>query len=114
MTRSLAQLHSRATGHRTDALVERWLRRRRRARHPAHLGAAHGLAPLSEHWGRDRGTPLDRLYIKAFLAAHARDIRGDVLEVTDATYTKRFGTRSANPRRARGFDGRPMTNGSPS
>jgi SAM-dependent methyltransferase len=92
MKRLLARLLSRVTGHRTDALLERWLRHRRRARHPARFGAAHGLAPLSEHWGRDRGTPLDRLYIEAFLAAHAVDIRGDVLEVKDATYTNRFGT----------------------
>jgi SAM-dependent methyltransferase len=50
------------------------------------------MAPASEHWGRDRGTPLDRHYIEAFLAAHAADVRGDVIEVKDAAYTARFGS----------------------
>ena len=42
--------------------------------------------------GRDRGTPLDRYYIERFLEAERRAIRGRVLEVGDATYTRRFGT----------------------
>jgi len=48
--------------------------------------------PLSDSWGFDRGTPVDRHYIEAFLARHAGDIRGRVLEVKDSTYTDRFGT----------------------
>jgi SAM-dependent methyltransferase len=48
--------------------------------------------PLSVSWGLERGTPVDRAYIETFLAAHASDIRGRVLEVTDTRYTDRFGT----------------------
>jgi SAM-dependent methyltransferase len=48
-------------------------------------------APFSERWGWDRGTPVDRVYIEAFLAAHADDVRGEVLEVRDSQYTGRFG-----------------------
>lgn len=48
--------------------------------------------PVSRTFGFDRGTPIDRAYISRFLAAHADDIRGAVLEVGDATYTTRFGT----------------------
>jgi SAM-dependent methyltransferase len=49
-------------------------------------------APLSEAWGTDRGTPVDRYYIALFLERHRADIRGRVLEVRDSGYTTRFGT----------------------
>jgi SAM-dependent methyltransferase len=47
--------------------------------------------PFSEHFGNDRGTPVDRIYIERFLAEHAVDVRGHVLEVGDAGYTRRYG-----------------------
>jgi len=47
--------------------------------------------PLSRHFGYERGQPLDRAFVEAFLARHATDVRGRVLEVGDATYTRRFG-----------------------
>ena len=47
--------------------------------------------PISRLFGMDRGTPIDRHYIGSFLAQHSRMIRGRVLEVGDATYTRRFG-----------------------
>ncbi|HYM22732.1 MAG TPA: trifunctional glycosyltransferase/class I SAM-dependent methyltransferase/polysaccharide deacetylase [Vicinamibacterales bacterium] len=47
--------------------------------------------PLSDRWGRDRGTAIDRFYIEAFLDAHRGDVRGRVLEVRDSVYTQRFG-----------------------
>jgi SAM-dependent methyltransferase len=47
--------------------------------------------PLSDRWGSDRGTPVDRYYIERFLAEHCADIRGVVLEVKDSGYTERFG-----------------------
>jgi SAM-dependent methyltransferase len=43
-------------------------------------------------WGLERGTPIDRWYIAAFLERHRADIRGRVLEVKDSSYTDRFGT----------------------
>jgi SAM-dependent methyltransferase len=52
---------------------------------------ARGL-PLSARWGYDRGLPIDRYYIESFLAEHRGDIRGRVLEVKSADYTRRFGT----------------------
>ena len=58
---------------------------------PAWLGASRRTEPLSDVWGRDRGTPLDRYYIDGFLAAERDAIRGRVLEVQDASYTRRFG-----------------------
>ena len=62
----------------------------RRWQRPAPF-AAMDTAPLSGEWGFDRGTPIDRHYIERFLEEHAADIRGRVLEVKNADYTRRFG-----------------------
>jgi SAM-dependent methyltransferase len=56
-----------------------------------HLGNLRRTSPISEHFGFDRGRPVDRYYIESFLAACEADIRGRVLEVADADYTRRFG-----------------------
>ncbi|MFL6195570.1 MAG: class I SAM-dependent methyltransferase [Thermoanaerobaculia bacterium] len=64
----------------------------RRALRGARLGVLHRTTPLSESWGFDRGTPVDRHYIEAFLEEHRGDIRGRVLEVQDSGYTDRFGS----------------------
>ena len=50
-----------------------------------------GLEPVSRRWGLERGRPLDRCYIERFLAAHRGDIKGRVLEVKDAGYTRAYG-----------------------
>jgi SAM-dependent methyltransferase len=49
------------------------------------------LEPLSDHYGLDRGTPVDRRYIERFLSTRHRVIRGTVLEIQDSSYTTRFG-----------------------
>src|SRR2546428_14003991 len=47
--------------------------------------ASHDLlrrtSPISRLYGADRGTGIDRYYIENFLARHASDIHGDVLEI---------------------------------
>ena len=48
-------------------------------------------APFSSEWGADRGRCIDRYYIEDFLARHADDIHGTVLEVHDSDYTRQFG-----------------------
>jgi SAM-dependent methyltransferase len=60
-------------------------------RHPAWLGTIRRTTPLSDHYGRDRGTPVDRYYIEQFLASEHAAIRGRVLEVMNRDYTVRFG-----------------------
>ena len=62
-----------------------------RLRRPAWLGTMRRVTPLSSHWGRERGAPIDRYYIDQFLASRAEDIHGRVLEVMDTRYTSRFG-----------------------
>jgi SAM-dependent methyltransferase len=47
--------------------------------------------PVSRTFGFERGRPIDRFYIERFLAQHASDVRGRVLEVAEPTYTSRFG-----------------------
>jgi len=69
----------------------RWRKRLQRVRHPAWLGTIRRTKPLSDHYGRDRGTPIDRYYIEQFLAAERAAIRGRVLEVMNRDYTVRFG-----------------------
>ena len=55
------------------------------------LGRIRSSEPLSRNWGYDRGTPIDRHYIEDFLARHASDVRGHVLEVQEDEYSRRFG-----------------------
>jgi glycosyltransferase involved in cell wall biosynthesis len=55
------------------------------------FGDLHRLTPISRHFGFDRGLPVDRYYIERFLARHASEIVGRVLEVGDDAYTRRFG-----------------------
>jgi SAM-dependent methyltransferase len=76
-------------------------RRLRTLRHgPTHLpppvgtvdfGSLRRLMPMSRGFGFDRGLPIDRYYIERFLADHAADIHGNVLEIGDSRYTRRFG-----------------------
>lgn len=64
-----------------------WWRRPRRAR----WGGLRRLEPVGRVFGFDRGQPIDRYYIEAFLEGREADIRGHVLEVGDPGYTRRFG-----------------------
>jgi SAM-dependent methyltransferase len=63
----------------------------RRLRRPAWLGSLRRTTPLSDYWGYDRGTPIDRYFMEHFLDEHRRDIRGRVLEVENSLYTQHFG-----------------------
>jgi len=65
-------------------------------RSPPRIGAVDfgdlgSTRPISLDFGFDRGTPVDRYYVEAFLARHASDIHGRVLEIGDARYSRRFG-----------------------
>ncbi len=49
------------------------------------------VKPISTKYGFDRGRPVDRYYIDAFMDANKELIKGKVLEVTDNQYTTKFG-----------------------
>jgi glycosyltransferase involved in cell wall biosynthesis len=55
------------------------------------FGDLRRTTPVTGNWGLGRGLPVDRYYIEQFLARHAGDIRGRVLEVGDDRYTRKFG-----------------------
>jgi SAM-dependent methyltransferase len=55
------------------------------------FGSLRRVTPISPVFGLDRGQSIDRYYIDHFLADHAADIRGGVLEIADNSYTTRFG-----------------------
>ena len=55
------------------------------------LGDLRRTTPVSPVWGLDRGMPLDRYYIHAFLDRWRLDVTGRVLEVKDNNYTRAYG-----------------------
>jgi hypothetical protein len=71
--------------------LRRWARRLLGRRTPIRWGSLRRTQPVSANYGIDRGRPVDRFYIEGFLARHAEDVRGRVLEVHDSNYTRRFG-----------------------
>lgn len=50
-------------------------------------GNLRRTTPFSSSYGSERGTPIDRHYLHAFLSAHRDLITGDVLEVQTNDYT---------------------------
>jgi SAM-dependent methyltransferase len=64
---------------------------RQAGRQRVDLGDLRRTTPISPIWGLDRGIPLDRHYIHAFLNRHRLDIKGRVLEIKDPGYTRWFG-----------------------
>ena len=99
MNRGLAI--ARSFGHEAKKLVPRALARRlsllRTRFGPVPIGSVQfgdfrRVSPISKSAGWDRGTPIDRYYLEAFLSQNSGDIRGRVLEVADDRYTRRFGT----------------------
>jgi SAM-dependent methyltransferase len=50
--------------------------------------------PTSKVFGLDRGQPIDRYYIEKFLEKNKNLIYGNVLEIGDGTYTKKYGGKS--------------------
>jgi SAM-dependent methyltransferase len=55
------------------------------------FGELRRLTPVDRKFGWSRGQPIDRNYIERFLAEHAEDIQGRVLEFQSNTYTHQFG-----------------------
>jgi SAM-dependent methyltransferase len=54
-------------------------------------GNLRRLEPFSSRFGFDRGTPIDRYYLHAFLEQHRHLITGRVLEIQMPAYTTRYG-----------------------
>jgi hypothetical protein len=52
------------------------------------------VQPISRRFAMDRGTPIDRHYIEAFLRRHRALITGDVMEIGGPRYARMFGASS--------------------
>lgn len=50
------------------------------------------VKPISQVYGLDRGTPIDRYYIDNFLSENKKFIKGTVLEIAENKYSKKFGS----------------------
>lgn len=61
------------------------------APHGVDMGDLRRVTPISRLYGWDRGQPVDRYYIEKFLDAHRDRITGSVLEISENTYTRKFG-----------------------
>jgi SAM-dependent methyltransferase len=64
----------------------------RRLRRPAFLGTLRRTSPLSDGFGFDRGTPVDRYYIDRFIEENRGAIHGRVLEIKNSRYTHQLGS----------------------
>lgn len=62
------------------------------------FSSTRSLYPISEKFGYDRGSPIDRYYIEKFLSENADYIRGVGMEIVDDTYLKRFGGKKVTKR----------------
>jgi hypothetical protein len=57
---------------------------------PEHWGVLASTNPFSDQFGIDRGTPIDRIFIDTFINQHSSLIRGQVLEIGDDRYSRRY------------------------
>jgi len=63
----------------------------RHLRRPVRWGNLRRTTPVSPSYGFDRGVPVDRHYIDAFVKRHGGDLVGHVLEVGGSSYTRKYG-----------------------
>jgi len=60
-------------------------------RQPVAFDTKLSTKPISSKFGMDRGVPIDRYYIEDFLNKYRSLITGNVLEIAESTYSKKFG-----------------------
>jgi len=57
---------------------------------PPHGWSLFRTAPVARIWGWERGTPLDRPFIRDFIQTHSADLKGHVLEIKEPDYAAEF------------------------
>jgi SAM-dependent methyltransferase len=87
MNRAIIEHAKRLAGPRATSRIRQIIRGHERPR----WGNLRRTTPFSSNYGFERGTPVDRHYLHRFLEAQRRLITGDVLEVQNSSYTRRFG-----------------------
>lgn len=58
------------------------------------FGSFSELSAINNGWGFERGMPIDRYYIEAFLEASKDKIQGSVLSIGDDYYSRKFGDKN--------------------
>ena len=71
------------------------------------FGSKINVCPISSKFGFDRGTPIDRYYIEKFLTENSNYIKGNLLEIADSNYSKKYATGSKNIFNVLTFDNPP-------
>lgn len=66
-------------------IIENYLPKRK-----IHFIDINRLKPISNTFGFDRGTPIDRYYIEKFLNSNKESIKGSILEVSENTYSNKY------------------------
>ncbi|MFH1021400.1 MAG: methyltransferase domain-containing protein [Pseudomonadota bacterium] len=61
-----------------------------RKKSPVNFNDMATTRPVSHLFGADRGTPIDRYYIENFFQRNGSRIKGQVLEVGDSSYSRKF------------------------
>lgn len=73
------------------------------------FGDLRRVTPVSASFGMERGRPIDRYYIEAFLEANAADIKGRTLELGDPFYIEKYGAgRVTRPEVLHYVEGNPL------
>jgi hypothetical protein len=57
---------------------------------PVDWGGLRKVKPVSAVFGLDRGMPIDRYYIEKFLESNSDYIKGNIVEIAENTYSKKF------------------------
>ena len=79
-----------ASARRRALRARRWWSRNRPGRR-VWWGNLRRSYPFSDHFGLDRGLPIDRAYIAEFLGRFVGDVHGNVMEMSRSTYADAFG-----------------------
>jgi len=72
-------------------LLSNLLKPFRRLINPVNWHDLRRVQPVSSVFGLERGSPIDRYYIEKFLKENDRYIKGNVLEIAESIYSKKFG-----------------------
>lgn len=62
-----------------------------RKNNPVDISMWQSVNPVSDVFGFDRGTPIDRYYIENFISQNCKWVKGDVLEIGESKYTQKYG-----------------------
>jgi hypothetical protein len=62
-----------------------------RKKNPVIFNDFKSTKPISDQFGFERGTPIDRYYIEQFLKGNCKYVSGSVLEISESHYTKKYG-----------------------